>query len=351
MEVCTSLSNGPLGSLARHPLLLPCLCLLSALASNVLVVLLDTLRVVLVVFLLRHRLSHDLQDVFVLQSMRLAHSLRLVLHAPAPDQRVVERGEKFVGDGLHRATHAETPPAGREHDGFLEVRLLPLGFCEDAYEAEIPPDLGHEAVEVEAHVHADDDAVVLAGEPVHVLDGDHVYLVVAVQARHVLAVALNDVDNLVDGDVLAAKHLAVVHLVLVEDALHRALRVVAEPGERHRRVEPDTTRRPLRDDDVRWLLIQPDAHGFQLPLQDGAVVVHLLAPAVKHHQHHVSGARHGDDLAATAAAVRGAFDDTGQIQHLDAAILIGDVAGDACERRKLVGSRLRLRARQRRKQR
>lgn len=73
---------------------------------------------------------------------------------------------------------------------------------------------------------------------VELLNGQLVDLVEHVYARHVAAVALNHVDQLVDGRIAAAKHIRGVDFVFAANGVHD---LVGQHGLRHHRLEVDGT--------------------------------------------------------------------------------------------------------------
>ena len=293
------------------------------------------------------RLADDLEDVLVLEHVGEADALGAVLRRRAPDIGVVEDDEQLLGDARRRGLDRDAVALRREHDRLVEVRGAAAALAEDAHEAHGVPHARQQVVEVQLEVHGHDDRVRLPRELLDVLERDHVDLVVDVEAPHVLAVPVDDVDELVRAVVAAEQDLAVVEPELVQDRVHRLRGVVAELRQRHRRVELDAARRLLHERDVRRRLVQPQPHGLELPLQDALVVVDALLARVQDDQNEVRRPRDRDDLLAPALAVGRALDDARQIQQLDLRVVVEDVAGDARQRREFVARGLALRARQR----
>lgn len=75
---------------------------------------------------------------------------------------------------------------------------------------------------------SDDSRVWLTGEAIHIFNRDDINLVVDVQALDVLAIAFNDIDQVVRRGVFTEKNFAVVHLVLVKDLVHGLVRIIAK---------------------------------------------------------------------------------------------------------------------------
>ena len=153
----------------------------------------------------------------------------------------------------------------------------------------------------------DDHAVRLPSQPIYLLEGDLVDLVVNVEAGHVHAVALDDVDKLVGAAVLAKEYLRVEDLVFVQDHLHQLL---VHPGEGHGRVKADAAGLLLLEVNVRGPLVQPDSYALQFFFQEVAeekigylrvdtlssfldswrrsfLPVDVLLRSVQDHEHHV----------------------------------------------------------------
>ena len=138
-------------------------------------------------------------------------------------------------------------------------------------------------------------AVGLARGPPDLLDRRHVHLVVHVEAAHVLAVALQEVDELVDRAVLAEEHLRRVDAVLVEHLLHVLLGDVLQFA--RRRHHHAARRLPLVVH-VGWPLVEPEPDGVELALEQLALALRLPRARVDDEEDEVGAARDADDLAA-----------------------------------------------------
>ena len=79
------------------------------------------------------------------------------------------------------------------------VRAFTLAFGVDAGEIEGFPDLLQQRVHVEVQFAAHDDRVRQTGEPVNLLNGDLVDLVVDVEAAHVLPLPNDNINELICG--------------------------------------------------------------------------------------------------------------------------------------------------------
>lgn len=98
----------------------------------------------------------------------------------------------------------------------------------------------------------------------------------------------------------------------------------------------------LLEVDVWRVSVEADTHGLQLASQDVAVLIVLLPRSVQHHQNQICRMRHADYLAATPAPRCSAFDDSGQIEHLDLCIVDDQVSGNAGQGGEFVRSRFGL---------
>ena len=164
--------------------------------------------------------------------------------------------------------------------------------------------------------------------------GDGIDLVVGVQTLDVLPVRRHDgIDEVVDrGILIANEHVAVQNLVVTQDVVQHLLVKVL-----WRRLERDFHAASLfrLEVDIRRLAIEADSHGFQLLLEEAALL--CLLGGVQHHEDHVARFRGGDDLASATLAFGGALDDTGEIEDLDLGAAVLQDTWDGCEGRESVG--------------
>mmetsp|Transcript_6266 Transcript_6266/g.17970 ORF Transcript_6266/g.17970 Transcript_6266/m.17970 type:complete len:274 (-) Transcript_6266:154-975(-) len=188
-------------------------------------------------------------------------------------------------------------------------------------------------------VGADGDVVRDLGNDVELFDGDLIDLVHHVQAGHVLPVALDDVDDVVDGRVAVDPHLSVHDSVLLQHLPDDFLVAVYE-----RVAGSDAERQSalflLGEGDRGWMLVQPHADALQL-------VLDLLLMGDRLHDvqdDEDQAAAHGraDDLLTATLAILGALDNPGKIQELDLCALVVEDARHACQRRELVRRDLAL---------
>ena len=167
----------------------------------------------------------DLYDVFVLAGVGEADPLRGVFGRSSPHQGVLELVDERPVNAV--ANVLDGRPVAHD-ESVLEIGPVAALFRVDADERQGIPYLFEEIVEVEFHVHGDDDGVGLMGDPVHFLDGNLVDLVVDIEARHVDGFTIDNVYEVVRSGVLSEQHLGVVDLILVEDGPHHLL---VHPGE------------------------------------------------------------------------------------------------------------------------
>lgn len=81
------------------------------------------------------------------------------------------------------------------------------------------------------------------------------------------------------------------------------------------RVEGDTTGFLFFEVNIWLLLVQSDAHSFELILEK--FPLHFALCSIEHDNDQVSSSRHSNYLSTTAFALRSTFDDTGQIEQLN----------------------------------
>ncbi len=70
-------------------------------------------------------------------------------------------------------------------------------------------------------------------------------------------------------------------------------------------IDRQTARLLLLEVNIRRLLVQTNSDRLQLSLQQSPLM--LTFSGVQHHAHHVRSPGHGNDLSASALALRGAF--------------------------------------------
>ena len=125
-----------------------------------------------------------------------------------------------------------------------------------------------------------------ARETVDIFNRHNINLVVHVQALHVLPVAFNHINQIVRRAVLAEQDLAVVDFVLMQNLVHRLIRITPELAkcdqnrselapianqhdkrshlrQTQRAVKGDTTTIFLPEINVRWLSIQSQSDSLQ----------------------------------------------------------------------------------------
>jgi hypothetical protein len=227
-------------------------------------------------------------------------------------------------------------PASLDDDWHVVVWVFSLGFGVDADEVEVFPHAVDEFVEVPAEIASDGYVVLDLVEDVELVEGDGVDFIESVEAGDVLAVALDDIDDVVLGGVALYQDVRVVDAVLLEDGLDGL--VVHLARLHHPRNRNAALVLPL-EVDIGRLLVQPDAKALEFVLDD-LLVAHGPG-GVQHNDDQVAGSRHGDDLLAATLPVLGALDDTRQVQQLDLRPLVVEHAGNAGQRRELVCGDLR----------
>jgi hypothetical protein len=123
------------------------------------------------------------------------------------------------------------------------------------------------------------------------------------------------------------------YLILTQHILDGLL---IQPGQCPRTIQLNPSKLSLSNVNIRRIAIEPDSHLIQLPRDLNSLLLGLTG--IKHHQDHIGVFGDCDDLSASALALSGTFDDTGQIQQLDLGVVVVDDTWDAGQCRELVGS-------------
>ena len=265
------------------------------------------------------------------------HALGLVLHRLAVDDGVLERLEDGLVDGValrgdvslgsDRRSCGPEPggrgcstyevfdgaPVGAEDDGLRVVGHLALGLRVDADELQFLPHDLHELVEVPPILGADGHRHRDPVQQVQLLDADGVDLVQHVDDGDVApALRLQHVDDVVDRRVAPQRNVGRGDLVLLHDGPDL---VVVDVGLGDGAGDVEAALLLLLECDVGGRLVDADAEALELRLDDALVGEGLVD--VEDDEDEVARLGDGDDLATTAAAVLGAFDDTGEIDDLE----------------------------------
>ena len=181
----------------------------------------------------------------------------------------------------------DTGVSGGQDDGRVVVGQLTLGLCVDADELQVSPHLLEQIVEVPLVMGAHGYGVRYLVDDVELLDGDLIDLVEAVDARYVDAVALDHVDQVVDGRIAAHNDVGVVNAILAENGLD-CVQVELAIGRHHLQV--DAALLLSLEVNIRRLLVEPNAEAFQLVLQ--YLLVQQRPKHVEHNKNQAASARH-----------------------------------------------------------
>mmetsp|Transcript_17299 Transcript_17299/g.45121 ORF Transcript_17299/g.45121 Transcript_17299/m.45121 type:complete len:290 (-) Transcript_17299:301-1170(-) len=263
-------------------------------------------------------LLHDLDHVFVVQHMILANLLGRVLDRGAPHQCVLE----VAHDGLVQriAEVFDGAVAALQHDGGVVVWQLALRFGVDPSEVEVGPHSGEQLVKVPLVVGRDWDGVRHLVDDVKLLDRDLVNLVQHVDHWDVHPVPLDDIDEVVDGEVLGVEpHVGVVAAVLRQHLPDRLqIKVLLLPD--RRQIDPALVL--PREFELGRLAVDPDPKALELVFNQ--VLVGEGLHHVEADEDEVAGAGHSNNLPAASLAVLGALDDPGQVEQLDLGPFVDD---------------------------
>jgi hypothetical protein len=97
---------------------------------------------------------------------------------------------------MDRVTNVLDANAIPQDDAILKIRRIARLLGVHPNKVEVFPEVVQEIVKIELHFTADDDAVVLSGQPIYFFKADLINLVVNVEAGHVDSVAHNHIDEL-----------------------------------------------------------------------------------------------------------------------------------------------------------
>lgn len=154
-------------------------------------------------------------------------------------------------------------------------------------------------------------------ENVKLVKGNSIDLVESIEARDVLAVSFDNVDNIVFCGITLDKDVSIVNTVLLQDCLDG---LVTHTVSIHHAGNGNTSLVLSLKVDLRRTLVEPNSEAFQLMLDD------LLVPhgsgGVKHDDDEITRAGHCDDLLTATLSVLGTLNDTRQIQQLDLGSLV-----------------------------
>src|SRR3989475_8277773 len=255
-----------------------------------------------------------------------------------PHVRVPESLAPIAVDRV--AHHADVGILLHDH-GIRHVRFLSLRLQEDAHEPEGRVDLVLQARETDALLRGDRDELPsrqLRLELLHVVRGDEVDLVHDDERPQEDAVPREDVDELVLRDVLPHDDRAVQVAPLPAD-IRDHLRVELRELDRRIHGEPAAVR--LRERYVRGSLVQADPREMQFVRED----VDVGLEHIDHQQEEIASPGDGQDLLAAPAAVRGAADESGHVEHLDLRPAVLHEAGNDVQRGEVVRGDLARRVR------
>mmetsp|Transcript_13339 Transcript_13339/g.48560 ORF Transcript_13339/g.48560 Transcript_13339/m.48560 type:complete len:216 (-) Transcript_13339:16-663(-) len=199
----------------------------------------------------------------------------------------------------------------RQHDWFFKVWLATRRLGVHPHQSHFIPHVVKQSIEIQSHVTTNDHRVGLYGNFFHFLECEHVDFVVHVQAPHVFAIAFDHVNELIDCCVFAKQYFGIMDLVLVEDLVAQLL-VYMRQG--HHTLKGNPTCLLHLEVNVRWSLVQSDAHGFQLTSEDRPVPFLKILDGIQHHQDKIGRLGRRNHLASPTLALRGPFNYTGQIE-------------------------------------
>lgn len=168
------------------------------------------------------------------------------------------------------------------------------------------------------------------------LEGNGVDLVEGVEARDVLPVAFDDVDDVVLCGVAFDAQVGVVDLVLPKDGFNGLI------------IHLDCINSPRYTDasfvspfkvDLRWGLIQPNPEPFELMLQNFLMLHGSSGIQDDHNQ--VAGPRHRNDLFSSSLSILRSLNNSRKIQQLNFRAFVLDHTRNTCQGGELVRCYLR----------
>mmetsp|Transcript_43004 Transcript_43004/g.91446 ORF Transcript_43004/g.91446 Transcript_43004/m.91446 type:complete len:363 (+) Transcript_43004:336-1424(+) len=272
--------------------------------------------------------------------------LRLMLRALPPHPRVTELLHQRPVDPIAKLLHGRVA-LRVQYDRLVVIRYLSLGLGVYPHHVAPGPYLLHELLQIPLVLRRDGDVVGHLIQDVQFLDGERVDFVENVQHRDVRPVALDDVDELIDRDVLPQYDLGAADFELLQ---HHAAHVGVHPlGLGHHLLVVYPARLLFGDAHVGGTLVDPYAEGEELLLDD--LFVREGLAGIEDDEDQVAGAGGGDDLSSPTLSLSSALDDPRKIQHLNSGALVLHRPRYASQRRELVRRRLAPRPRERRQQR
>lgn len=129
---------------------------------------------------------------------------------------------------------------------------------------------------------------------------------------------------------------------LVKDLVHGIVRIITHASKFDGSVELDSAGVLHLEVDAWRLLVQAQSHGFQLTLQNLAMVLLFLLSGIQNHENQISTLGDGNNLSSTTTSIGSSLDNTGKIEQLNAAALVVHVSGNAGQSGELIRSLLRL---------
>mmetsp|Transcript_7165 Transcript_7165/g.14782 ORF Transcript_7165/g.14782 Transcript_7165/m.14782 type:complete len:202 (-) Transcript_7165:570-1175(-) len=201
--------------------------------------------------------------------MRQPATLWGVNSAFAPYQSVIEVSKHLRRNVGTQRFNCGTLSDVRQDNRFIEIRRRALSLCIDSGQSKIFPHLLFQCIvfqrftDVPLFVDTSNNGMWLAGKLVNFLDRDGIDFVVQIQGWFVLAIAKNDVHQLIDSDFFSGQNIGTRQFVLPENLRDNFFRFWPELclGDGTRKSN-SASQFSLGHSHIGWPLIEADPHGF-----------------------------------------------------------------------------------------
>mmetsp|Transcript_2247 Transcript_2247/g.2888 ORF Transcript_2247/g.2888 Transcript_2247/m.2888 type:complete len:298 (+) Transcript_2247:79-972(+) len=285
----------------------------------------------------RNKLSHlltNLHDILILQHMIPSTPLRLMFSTPPPNQSVTKLINQMLMQAITKLLDGRVT-LRMQDDGLLIIGHLAFRFSIDPNHVTPRPNFLHQLLQIPLIRARDRHVVRHLIEYIQFFDRQRVNFIKHVQHGDITPIPFHYVNKLIHGDILPQNHLGATNLILLQ---HHPTNVnVHTLRLSHELLIPHPALLALHHPDVRWRLIDPNAEGKQFRL-DYLFVSHGFR-RVEHDEYEIARSRGGYDLTTAAFTIRGTFNNTWEVEDLDARSLVFHRAGYARQGREFVRRR------------
>jgi hypothetical protein len=149
-------------------------------------------------------------------------------------------------------------------------------------------------------------------------------------------IPLNNVDQLIHQNILPGQDTGACDFVLMQNLRGQYIRLGSQLCERESLDKLHSTHFLLFVNNVRRMLIESDTDRFEFFPQDFSMSIGTLFSCIQHNENGIGGTSHCNDLSTMALSMRGTFDDSWEIQHLNLGTLVPHGSRNTRESRKLI---------------